>query len=202
MSLLLPPTPVNQRQITLVRLPKRNIHLDTRITPRRAQVRIPPNRRQVTDTDHPAHIGLMARPMKRQGMPLHTPRLYLDLHLDHRLDLLIPASPARILLSMEGTTTMDTRPDTSRGMTTSQRVTTNAVKIFTTTAIIIIITMKAVDILLEAFLNLFQEDLCLRHRSASQTRNHTKDKLHRNLDSRTCRSQTILINMDGAIEAP
>jgi len=190
---------VNQRRITLVRLPKRNIHLDTKITPRRVCILLHPNRRQVTHTDHPAHIGLMARPMKRQGMPLHTPRLYLDLHLDHRLDLLIPASPARNLLSMEGTTTMDTRPDTSRGMTTSQRVTINAVKIFTTTAII---TMKAVDMLLEAFPNLFQEDLYLRHRLASQTRNHTKDKLHRNLDSRIRRSQTIPINTDGAIEVP
>ncbi len=142
--------------------------------------------------------------MKRQDMPLHTPHLirYLDLHLDH---LLIPASPARNLLNMEGIT-MDTRPDMSRGRTTNQRVTINAVKIITTTAIIIIITMKAVDILLGALkTNLFQENhsnLCLRRRSASETRNHTQVKLHKDLDSRTHRSQTIPINMDGATEGP
>jgi len=171
----LTPTLVNQRRITLVRLPKRNIHLGTRITPRTVQARI----------------------------PLHC---YLDLHLDRHLDrhLLIPASPTRNLLNMEGIT-MDTRLDTSHGTTTSQGVTLDAVKIFTTTPIIIIITMKAVDILLEAFLNLFQKGhfkLCLRRRSVSQTRNRTEVKLHRDLDSRSHRSQTIPINMDGATEVP
>ena len=134
--------------------------------------------------------------MKRQGMPLHIPHLirrYLALHLFCRPNLLIPASPARNLLSMEGIT-MNTRPDTSRGIMTSQGVTLSAVKIFKTTAIIIIITMKAADILLEAFPNLHL-NLCLRPRSTSQTRNRTPQ----DLDSR---SQTILINTDGAAEVP